>query len=1312
MPLILPRKPEQPVFDIPTSSIYKTDFVDRRILTIVGRSVLSEKNQPIKPSTDFKFRKCYAVSDEVLYKLKTTPDDHSSPLINFRVKIEEQSDYSLPFSYYYNYRRLRQKSAYYPINYELSDQLSPFITFYKNTEDSIPEEYQPSVSESFNLQKNFSYPEDAFRFSFQIIKADLIYNDILYKEPCIVDKKQSLPLEVHTFYRYELGLTNDLSESCPYDFSKYITKNLNTMIFTGLAVDLKPIETNSYIIIKKYAFETDYKLNKIFRYLELFNYVWEKIYEELTTTDIFAKFYLTFNGKLMPFLENLEINSKVSFISEVSNAISASTNNQGFNTRVLNTKKHLNYKLFPQNIPSSLKSDSISDFKIDLKNEKFDAYSLKKQILAGEKPLIVPIKYKSPRLALKLKINKPKLDSKTFVCKLQEAKKIKPILDVSKTNRLIAKYSKVVFNHQSQKEFKTNLNKNSIEIKPDYKLRRSSFFNKCPKHALYSYKKLHNILSNNTLNKKLKFLFKAFILPKLSPQRLPSDNQKYIYNNLSLSKLAYTSKKADNKIQLARKEINNIVFSEKPKISNRNNISIDKLIQSKRIGLNHLRKLKLLILNIFKKKLTYQISFLVPQNKILPYRLKQPLKHNLFSLIVLKKPDELYSQTVRKTDIFAFLNKYRPYDYSNYLPKQIVNQFKLEFSILDAQPEQTLVQKDIIPPPGWKKEIKKFICRLKLGPYPFGFPDFAFNPPYFYQLTTRDQYSIKDTTIDYIYKESFFILTKDKLYVHDLSMKKPKRILHSDITPKNSPKEYYASKPNDKYLKQDQPQMISAFTYSWQKDKPIKEINNGTSLFSLYPRIRNRKFLFKKLRSGSSKYLINDNYLNICFNPIMPQINRFLIKKSVYKLAKAAGSVIQKGFINNLDSKLPLSLKKEDSPTFVSKNLGCRIVRQKDWTLPQYFPDTYPANETEVLYTARFRSFRFPYIPEMSFVHEKAVLFAKETEDTALYSCKFQEDFRVSQFDFGLTEIHNLYTNKFDSDNIIQNQTINDFSVNSGSIYTKILNQFIHPSLPKPNLVKSEIPDYFRHLIAPRFFKAAENMSYKFKRRGQKLNSLKYTQDFEIPKENYYFKNDRLPTSFDMASFHWIILIRKKKDIITNLKYTSEEQIACKEEFSADYNFSSLKNKIYVPESYPVPTIPQFNRETFEKAVKFNKIILSVSFLSNSAFNAKEYNKNLIDFEVPKVQKSDLKEKAAFKYKIIEKGKYNGILKETENTIKTFEKSKLHLSAFIFDREKESFKLTTSARPRRITYRPAYIPDFMDINNKQDKVEIIDEFIE
>ena len=78
----------------------------------------------------------------------------------------------------------------------------------------------------------------------------------------------------------------------------------------------------------------------------------------------------------------------------------------------------------------------------------------------------------------------------------------------------------------------------------------------------------------------------------------------------------------------------------------------------------------------------------------------------------------------------------------------------------------------------------------------------------------------------------------------------------------------------------------------------------------------------------------------------------------------------------------------------------------------------------------------------------------------------------------------------------------------------------------------------------------------------------------------------------------------------------------------------------------------------------------------------------------------------------MEKEKYKGILKETENSIKTFEKSKLPLSAFIFDREKESFKLSTPARPKKINYRPIYIPDFMDINHKEDKVEIIDEFIE
>ncbi len=1312
MPLILPRNPELPVFDIPTASIYKTDFVDRRILTIVGRSVLSEKNQPIKPSTDFKFRKCYAISDILLYKFKSSPDADSSDLFDYSAKIEKQTDYSSPFTYYYSYKRLRQKSVYYPICLELSNKLSPFKTYYKNNEAFFPKDYQPSVTENFNLKKDFNYPEDAHRFYFQIIKADLIYNDILYKEPRIAEKSQNISLEDNTLYKYELGLTNDLSQSCMYDFSKYQTKNLNEMVSTGLSVDLKPIEANSYIIIKKYSFETDYKLNKIFHYLSTFNYVWEKICEELTTVDIFAKFYLTFNGKLSPFLENLGINNKVHFISEVSNIISDSTSNQSFNSRVLNTKDPLDYKLFSKNIPDSLKNDSISEFKIDLKNENFDAYSLKKQILAGEKPLIVPIKYKSPRLALKLKINKPKLASKSLVCKLQEAPKIMPFLDIQKNNRLIAKYSKVVFNHKAKKDFATTLNKDSIAIEPIYKLRRSSFFNKSPKHALYSYKKLHNILSNNSSNKKLKFLFKAFILPKLSIKEQPSDNQKYIYNKLDLSKLSYASKTTDNKIYLNRDIINNIVFSEKARISTRNNCSINKLIQNKRIGLNHLRKLKLLILNIFKKKLEYQISFLIPQKKILPKVLKQPLKYNLFGLSVLKKADELYSQTVRKTDVFDYLNKYHNYDYCNYLPKQIVNQFKLEFCIIDASPEQTLVQKDIIPPPGWKKEIKKYICRLKLGPYPFGFPDFAFNPPYFYLLTTRDKYSIKDTITDYIYKESFFILTKDKLYVHDLSMKKPKRILHSELTAKNSPKEYYTSKQYDKNLKQDQPQKIDSFFYSWQKEKPIQEINKEISLFSLYQKIRNKKYLFKKLRAENSKYIINDNYLNICLNSIMPQIHRFLIKKSLYKLAKAEGSVIQNGFIKYWDSKISFLLKKEANPTFISKNLGCRIVRQKDWTLPQFFPDTYPANETKVLYSARFRSFRFPYIPEMSFVHEKAVLFAKEAEDTSLYSCKFQEDFRVSNFDFGLTEIHNIYDERFIFDKLIQNQTINEISVNSGTVYKKILNEYIKPSIPKPDLVKSEIPNYFRHLISPRFFKAEENMSYKFKRRGQKLNSLKYAQKLDKPKVEYYFKFDKLPDSFDSASFHWIILLRKKKDIITNLKYCSEEQISYKEDFLAVYNFASLKNKLYIADSYRVPTISGFNRESFEEAIHLNKLPLSVSFIYSSAFNMKEYQKNLIVFSVPKVQKSDLKEKAAYKYRIMEEEKYNGKLKETENSIKAFSKIKLHLSAFIFDRKKETFKLNSTARPRRMTYRPIYIPDFMDINIKNNKVEIIDEFTE
>ena len=1314
MTLILPIKSELPVFDIPTENIYKTDFVDRRILTIVGRAVLSEKNQPIKPSTDYKYRKCYAASDSILYRLKRLPNEKASESLNFRVKINETIDFSAPFLVYYNYKRLRQKTVYYPINSKLSEEISPFKTNYKKYASILNQIFEPHASNNFYLTKLFPYPKDSYRFNFNLIKNEIIIDNILHRESQIINRKESLSLISHFVYNYELALTNDLSQVCLYDFSKFATKYLDKLKFLGIIDNLTPIEPSKEIIINKNSFETDYKLKTVLRYLEGFNYVWKKIFEEITTTEIFAKFYLTSETKLKPFIERLSISSDAVFSSEISNILSDSTINQNFNTRVLDTKKQLEYRPLPKKETNPLETSSIHEFKIDLKNEKFDAYSLKKQILAGEKPLIVPIKYKSPRLALKLKINKPKIASQNYTCKIQDAKPIKPILDFTKSKKLLAKYSRILFKHECQKEFANNLDKYSISIKSNYKQRRSNFFNKSPKHALYSYKKIHNILINNSFykNKKLKFLFKAFILPQLVLRSKNYQNQKYIYDSLSTNKLSYSSKVESNIIKLKRNNINNIVFPEKQKISSQINTPIEKLNQTKRIGLNHLRKLKLLILNIFKNKLKYKITFLVPQKRILPIKIKQPLRHSLFNLTVLKKSDELYTHKARETDCFSIYNKKQEYDFCKYLPKQIVDQLQLVFNIIDFKPVETLVQKDIIPPPSWKKEIKNYICRLKLGPYPFGFPSFSQNPPHFYVLTTRDRYSIKDTNNDYIYRESSFILTKDRLYLPDLSMKKPKRMLHSEITAKNSPKEYYTSKAEQKCLQQNQPKAIGSFKHSWLYEQSETNRIKNNQAFFIYQRIRNRKYLFKRIKTDNKPYAIKDNYLTNNLKPAMPQVNRFLIKKSVYKLAKSEGTIIQNGYINYWSSKIPFKLKDKTIPSFVSKNLGCRITKQKDWTLPQYFPDTYPANETEIKYSARFRSFHFPYIPEISFVYEKAVSYSKISDDSILNSCKFQEDFRVSQFDFGLAEILNNEIDNYNSNNVNKTRFVENIYFESDKIITRINKEYIQPILPKPTLVKSEIPNYLRHLISPKFFKLIGNLNYKFKRRGQTLNSLKYIQNLDSAKENYYIKSDKLPDTFESISFHWIILLRKKNDIITNLKYISDEQTLYKEEFKAEYNFESLKNKIVVNDIYQNPVIKQIEREIFEKADDINNISLPVNFVSDTNFINKETKiEHILCLNSP-ITQNGLEDKSDYRYNLITKGKFTGEIKETDNSINSLKKSRLTFSAFIFDRPKESFKLNLSARPKRSPYRPVYIPDFMDINTNKKEIEIIDEFIE
>lgn len=68
MTLLLPEKKEKAVFDLPAILRGGKGFVARRFIGLPGRPILAEKNLPTVPSSSFTNRKCYSPQFDILYK--------------------------------------------------------------------------------------------------------------------------------------------------------------------------------------------------------------------------------------------------------------------------------------------------------------------------------------------------------------------------------------------------------------------------------------------------------------------------------------------------------------------------------------------------------------------------------------------------------------------------------------------------------------------------------------------------------------------------------------------------------------------------------------------------------------------------------------------------------------------------------------------------------------------------------------------------------------------------------------------------------------------------------------------------------------------------------------------------------------------------------------------------------------------------------------------------------------------------------------------------------------------------------------------
>lgn len=1297
-----PVKSKEPIFDTPPEEIFGTGFAYKRATTIVGRPVFSEKNIPIKPSTDWIFRKCYSLQERLLYKvvLKLSCEKEQTIQHLCKYKVTEylsNSGYFLPNS------KLRQKYFDPIINPEIPNEIN--ILKEKNYEapvSFIPKRLEPDYSKTVNLEPFYTCYKDDFIFN------SLIYLHTHVEKAKIINKTALSPIRGELATRFNIAAKK--SPSFIIDFTllnlQYFTvfNSISKEIWQPIkhkeksldfALNLKLTQALSHKKESCHLISTSRCYNEL-----VHSFIPTK--EALSESESFAQFYITANQRfqalesfVVPVLKS-EYYSSISIITKekqknFSGSNSATTFPEKFSTQKDNkqTKRikqpwcHLknSFLNFVPSEPDSSKSKAIEN-----------------NIIRRTR------KTKQPRLALKLKLNKSNFIRNRFQWNLINTKSIPSKPAYTQPKKLNLDFEKITFVHKSPKSFSNQISPINLKIKTKFLFRTSRFFNKSPKHANYSYKQLHKILYQNSFkfDKKFRFAKSAYIQPKLKYFSLKSDQFSHLKSFSISKKINYSSKIASPNILSIRTMLTSVLVSDKFRSIGRTKNQPNNFNKKIRINPIHLKKLSSLITCFIMKDLKYHADYLKPQKRIFTNEIKLIIFKSGTRLKILKNNEPIYTKLSKATDNFISKVIKTDYSYAESLPNQITKSFELNLTIIGIKNIDCLVQKNIIPPPGWRKLYKKYVCKLRLGPYPFGFPQFTFSPPLFTPLTTRDIYNIKDYYVKNIYKETDFILTKARLYLPELSMKQPRRLLHNYLTAQNSPKEFYVIEFDETVPKQNQPKKIEKFNYSWSEEKCSSWKCGMDNRFSMFGKFRDKRILIDTQKLKKVKYVTVETKLGNINEATMPKIKGFLLKSRPFKAKRTEGLIIQSNLINDYKSLFGYLKCKIGIANLCSKNYICQMEPMRAILLHQSFTPSPNSIEFVYTYMARFRSFLFPYVPDSLYCLEKKERYAPIQDYGKNYICRFQEDFRLSQFDFETVEINSFYSNSFETNqNVVKEKSFKPL-IDSKELLSNLKREYLILSAKKLHLKNVETPEQYRHLISPRFFRAKEFYSYKYKMRGLGLVSLKYAPMPNFYKETYsYFSlKSKLPQRLDSASYHWVILLKKLSESILDqdFYYTFDEIKLLKGNLTPIHKSESLVSEKYKESnSAPTKSLRIQSNLTFNEILGEKKEALISNFNEEIPLSSLSLKYNYLDIGIANKAKEAFRNLKSLDFIIQRVNADKGKVIEFDKSISKKQKDNLSIKGRKSSKPEGEFKLIEKAKPRRSDFSSFFFPDFLDM---------------
>ena len=1310
------KETELPVFDTPPERGSNAGFTMHRVVTAAGRSFLTEKNLPVQPATDKLFKKCYSAKGLLLYKLELALFVKTSPKVFHRFE-EENQEYEIPKKYFLPNKRLIYNSPPKTIIRECSFLISSVKSLLFN---EINRERKPFKSftdfSEIPLDNYIKYQNYEFRFDFKMdikrISSAHIKNT---SKTDIINSRVNPNLLSLSVKTCQQSFTSELFQTCLYDFSnyyEYLDDECHQLYY--IKTYLKPF---TFPVIQKSTNNNDYSKSPITdRIVSEFPYNSLKEKLDFFENDYFGPFYLVCKYKL-PVLEPDAKRGKAqsSYILDLPRALNVKDSSKfaflpySEKSYFVNKRKAFSYN----RMLCGFLPDSSLEIKEVIYNKSYVATANKILISFTSKTIKTTKQYKQLRMALKLKIRKPGFQSKTELSrKIQVPRIIKQKLCYPNSRFIQASFLPFVIKSKNNQTLDTTIRNDLFTAFYKLKERALKFINKCPKHGLYTVRALRKILCSVSFRKsrKIKHDFKAFKEPHLN-KLLCKDTKFHSILDLAIpAKVLYSDRIVSDTIRANKESFTEILTSSRMNRIERVKSVVGFFDARSKTGKNSLKALRIIKGKITRYEKHYHQAYINPLKRIKPVRQNfLPLTKG-YSLLSNKVADEIYSKNNPCLDIFRIKFVLSECNYAEYLPKQITDAFTLSFKIKPVPIVTSLSQNRIIPPPGWSKKTKDFTCKLRLGPYPFGFPNFFYAPPVFVQLVSRKPYGIFALTAEKVIKEHEFILSKTRLYLPELSMKGPRRLLHSELTTKNQPKEYYETDIEEAAPKQNQPKAIPSFSQSWEK-VPLWRCHTEMS-FKMQKKPRGKRIRLDINSFSSISYGIEESFLNQLKYRGMPKVTGFLIRSKQFVLVSNQGSILlnpaRQKDAYNFEEKIPEFPSKT---IFSDKKYSTKIVEEKTYLLPQNFSSKFPLKKAIQKFVARFRDFRFPYVPETNYALQNTEKFDFTEEYNSDCNCRFQDDFRVSQHDFEQAEIKSDFNKSFHFINKTGNSFQKSFIVDPQKLISEFNPKYIKPVFCKASLKKTEPPANYQHKIYQRFFKVNQRHSYKYMMRDKNRLAFSFSQITSHIDDSYSFfgLKDFCPNRLETTAYHWVILLRanktaKKSDLFWCSEFIKTNTIISSYAFSLDFSYQEeaiSKTEAKLPKELIQPnydfSLINVLCQNIDEVIAYK---LGISHINNN--NPKDFT--FYD-GIKATKKKDYKPIKDLSFKDNISCSKNLSIKETSNLLRKTAKGIIKIPPFVLIGAKSNFAYLRSP-DKKIDYRPIYLPVFIELEYSKQKFTV------